>query len=63
MTMEIVADKNAEEVVNKDAKVTVCEQRRNPDPSTRVKRRTELILLLLDLEKRTLKVIQQKVGF
>lgn len=48
---------------NKHAKTTLVEQRRNPDPSTRIKKRSDLLLIQMDLDKRTFQVVQEKVRF
>lgn len=46
---------------NKHAKTTLVEERRNPEPSVRVKKRNDLLLVQLDLEERKLRVVQERV--
>jgi hypothetical protein len=48
---------------NKHAKTTLVEERRNPEPSVRIKKRDDLLLVQLDFEKRTLRVVQERVRF
>lgn len=46
---------------NKRAKMTVCEQNRKPEPNTRTKKRDNIMLIQMNLENKSFRVVQERV--